>query len=394
MCSFHKQLDNMELFLAEDLTYEILLYLPIASLTRFKSVCKSWLSLIESSKFITQHHQQQFEENLFVLTSSFIESPEFSIGISLLSGIKFHVSHNFDLPQPFTMTDQYVNLIASCNGIICLEHCCNLEPTKQDFFLLNPATKQFKLLPTSPLPKSTEELRVNVICAGFGFDSKTNAYKVVRVAATSIRSFDTRVDIYSSSTNSWRTIDVVVPEGFTYNYKYLKIPFRKEIYCWLGQEVLSGEDDTLTLLNTIITFDFSKEVFETMALPNVYSVVDDDGGGQFGLELALLRGNIACIGRTKFQTLEDKLEWSIWMLNEYGVKDSWTKLYTVSLDYNVYPISIFKNEEIICRRRPYNFKAELELLLFYPVTQDGKSLRFFLSKLFNMNSRLLFTRRA
>ncbi|KAI3916432.1 hypothetical protein MKW92_010049, partial [Papaver armeniacum] len=41
--------------LTEDLLIEILLWLPVVSLLRFKAVCKYWRSIIESSDFIHRH---------------------------------------------------------------------------------------------------------------------------------------------------------------------------------------------------------------------------------------------------------------------------------------------------------------------------------------------------
>ncbi|KAM0003099.1 putative F-box domain-containing protein [Helianthus debilis subsp. tardiflorus] len=38
---------------------EIMNMLPVKSLLRFRSICKSWKSLIESSDFIAHHSSQQ-----------------------------------------------------------------------------------------------------------------------------------------------------------------------------------------------------------------------------------------------------------------------------------------------------------------------------------------------
>ncbi|KAI3938567.1 hypothetical protein MKW98_016072, partial [Papaver atlanticum] len=41
--------------LPEDVFYEISMCVPVKSLLRFKSVCKSWCALIKSSDFIYRH---------------------------------------------------------------------------------------------------------------------------------------------------------------------------------------------------------------------------------------------------------------------------------------------------------------------------------------------------
>ncbi|KAI3903336.1 hypothetical protein MKW98_031990, partial [Papaver atlanticum] len=41
--------------LPQDIIFQILIWLPVQSLLRFKSVCRSWYALIRSSHFIQRH---------------------------------------------------------------------------------------------------------------------------------------------------------------------------------------------------------------------------------------------------------------------------------------------------------------------------------------------------
>ncbi|PIA38556.1 hypothetical protein AQUCO_02700044v1 [Aquilegia coerulea] len=118
-----------------------------------------------------------------------------------------------------------------------------------------------------------------------------------------------------------------------------------------------------TWLTLLVSFDFSKCVFETMPLPDVYTV------GEFNLRLALFKENVACIE----QQFGEKYDCNVWVMNEYGVKESWYKLCTVKLDQYNYPIGFSKKGEIICKKGDYK-EDEEELWLCDPVTKELQSL--------------------
>ncbi|KAF5201600.1 hypothetical protein FRX31_008818 [Thalictrum thalictroides] len=115
------------MMMPEDLVFQILLWLLVLSLLRFESVCKCWFAIIESSKFVTQHHHhlQLEEQNLLVVSHNW-QIP--SVGISFLSssgsGKIFQVWENLDI-RPSPLFDNAMNyglkLITSCNGLISAE---------------------------------------------------------------------------------------------------------------------------------------------------------------------------------------------------------------------------------------------------------------------------------
>ncbi|PIA38553.1 hypothetical protein AQUCO_02700042v1 [Aquilegia coerulea] len=299
--------------LPDDVVFRILLWLPVASLLRFKSVCKSWLSLIESSCFIIQHYhhlhlpnnnllyQEEEEENILVVTHPLLfqdQDPCFSVSVSLLSGNKFQMLQNFHLPHSSIKEGvHHVQILASCDGIVCIQY-----DHYRDVALLNPGTKQCRILPRSfPLPPEVEilqgERQGTNINGGFGFDVKSNDYKLVRIlevfrGSKILKLIERQVEVYSLNNNSWTTIeDVVLPTGIFILGSDLNAPFQNGIYCWLGRKLYSSEYGGMvrTWLTLLVSFDFSKCVFETMPLPDVYTV------GEFNLRLALFKENVSCI---------------------------------------------------------------------------------------------------
>ncbi|KAI3942697.1 hypothetical protein MKX01_037922 [Papaver californicum] len=142
--------------LTEDLLIEILLWLPVVSLLRFKAVCKYWRSVIESS-----------ENDIY---------------------------QNDRYPQ--------ANIVGSCHGIICIH-----DPHLRDIFLWTPATKKFRSLPKSlPIPEEFGGILTDFVM--FGFDCETYDYKVVQITFFENDVFGTtpknQVQIYSLLSDSWR----------------------------------------------------------------------------------------------------------------------------------------------------------------------------------------------
>ncbi|XP_074353013.1 F-box/kelch-repeat protein At3g23880-like [Apium graveolens] len=164
---------------------EILTLLPIKSVVRFKSVSKSWLSLISSSRFIKKHNicsslQNPNDYDCFVADKEASRESH----IAIVSRYK----EIFKLPR-----DCYF-LIGSVNGLVCL-----LRLPKR-VSLWNPAIHQsieFNL----PQDKQGAYSRPTLI--GLGFDPVSNDYKVVVCNPSS-----DSCDVYSSNSNSWIQLSV------------------------------------------------------------------------------------------------------------------------------------------------------------------------------------------
>ncbi|KAF9599996.1 hypothetical protein IFM89_002469 [Coptis chinensis] len=102
---------------------------------------------------------------------------------------------------------------------------------------------------------------------GFGYDVKTDDYKVVRVIVEDYyNSQRSRVELDSLYTDSWRPIDCVLP--FAVVDKHPRAPFQNGIYCWMGRE--NGLSN-----NSILSFDFTTKAFGTMSVPDVFHIDND-----------------------------------------------------------------------------------------------------------------------
>ncbi|TYH00488.1 hypothetical protein ES288_A10G281100v1 [Gossypium darwinii] len=206
--------------LPEALVMEILSKLPVKSLTRFNCVCKYWCSSFQTPHFISKHHHYNLENNNLNLLLSRCDGNTFQPYFSQLSTEKdqtYIVKQNIYLP--FFKND-IPSLYSACHGLMYL-----LDPSKDKAAIWNPSTREFKILPPSSIQRPPyfspfEETYltlddVEFYHAAFGFDSKTDDYKVIRfVSLTFVNSEEEhphphsmyQVELYSLRSNSWKEI--------------------------------------------------------------------------------------------------------------------------------------------------------------------------------------------
>nr|XP_023929894.1 F-box protein At3g07870-like [Quercus suber]POE88907.1 f-box protein [Quercus suber] len=160
------------------------------------------------------------------------------------------------------------------------------------------------------------------------------------------------VGVYSLSTGSWRQVehDPKMIYGIL-PYRHMTA-YMNGLFFWLAAE----EDDVDD--NRIVAFDFSTEVFNMTPLPDK-SVIGS------WRSLVLLNGFIAMV---IYSSLSDNLGFEIWVLLEFGVEESWTKLLTIdpSLDLKR-PLLFWKSGQIFME----NTKGQL--VLYDPFTQTTKN---------------------
>lgn len=283
-------------YLPEDVVIRILSLLPVKSLIRFKCVCKSWFAQIGSHSFIAEHllHANLHKDNGVLLLKVYLNGGD-DVSFFLLSEETLEVLEIVHLPQGLSGA-QRLRMIGSCNGIVCL----SIEYEKY-VFLWNPATREIKALQGSAIPGGLCD------CSGlyhvsFGFDAKSNDCKVVRSVSflkkNTAEWTPRQAEIYSLSSDSWRLLNANLPAA---NIN------RENVVCLNG--ICYWQSDSL------ISFDMSSEVFDSTPFPDMNFVV----------KLTVVNDSIALVrdvkddqGRQCFET---------WVLGEWGVKESWTKVY-------------------------------------------------------------------
>ncbi|PIA45673.1 hypothetical protein AQUCO_01600122v1 [Aquilegia coerulea] len=244
----------------------------------------------------------------------------YTLRFLLFSGNNFQISETLDLPQRFNDWLTPYGTIVSCNGLICLVHSIDILTVLTMFLYATSQQNNLNFFQNQrwfPHPKWSGHFRFH---HGFGFDLETNDYKVVRIICQ-LRERKSIVEVYSLNMDTWRAMDVILPVDITI-FSDPKAPLRDGIYCWLGWVLDSFVENSKKSHGVILSFDFTKEVIGTIEVPADvhHSFKNCD------LKLSLIRENIAL-------TECERENWhcTIWVLNEYGVKDSWIKLYMVVL---------------------------------------------------------------
>ncbi|XP_039033093.1 putative F-box protein At3g16210 [Hibiscus syriacus] len=198
------------------LVLEILSKLPVKSLTRFRCVCKPWSSSFETPHFITKHHQNNLKNNNLNLLLKHCHG-DTSDDIHYFSQLltekdqNFIVKHNIHLP----FFDNFVHaplVLGLCNGILCLVE----RVVGHNVALWNPSTREFKIHPQSTVQRPPGLLEFSSFdCFGFGYDSQTDDFKVVRFVTYYFEEnldeglmvdWNNQVELYSLKSDSWKEI--------------------------------------------------------------------------------------------------------------------------------------------------------------------------------------------
>ncbi|XP_074355055.1 putative F-box protein At4g17780 [Apium graveolens] len=196
---------------------EILTRLPIKSVVRFKSVSKSWLSLLSGSHFIQKHK-----------TRSPMQNPiDYDC---LVTNKKLHISIVSRNQEIFLLPINAYSLIGSVNGLVCLlRHFKRLS-------LWNPAIHksiEFNL----PQNKQGGYSYPNLV--GVSFDYVSTDYKVVVV-------YESCAYVYSSISSLW--IPLCIPDLKFLVNKFEDIPttYVKDCPYWTYSTYSSDHDMFVT----------------------------------------------------------------------------------------------------------------------------------------------------
>ncbi|XP_059668933.1 F-box/kelch-repeat protein At3g06240-like [Cornus florida] len=321
--------------LPKEVLTEILSRLPAKSLLRFRCVSKSWLSLITSPNFIAIHLNQSHTNNSHLLIKYYSLNPK-------KERFSLRVDDNdksfFELKCPFkTRNNSFFRMVGICNGLICLSD--DHFGYTYTIIIWNPAIRKCVNLPKPRVCFHT--YGPYMFALGFGFDSRTNDYKVVRIAYLQHRmgSWDTsagvesllfgggegyifppEVEVFALKTGSWKTIEANVPPYNMVEYFWSSAFVNGTIH-WLVYGKWEGSNQNHR--GTIIGFDVGGEVFCELNLPK--KLADDN---PLNLAIAVFGDTLSVFQYDKRVKIE---HCSVWVMKQYGVVESWSKQFNVDL---------------------------------------------------------------
>ncbi|XP_076946063.1 F-box/kelch-repeat protein At3g06240-like [Bidens hawaiensis] len=268
---------------------EVLYRLPAKSLCRFRCVSKGFNSLISEPGFI-KTHQNTVNRKHFILEYGHNES---------LYTLPFDYHQEVVLtPKELCFTFKpHVDMFTfhgSCNGLVLVSG--HDVDGGHRLVVVNPTTNVFLEVPESCFD-IVDELREIDIVYGFGYDSVSDDYKVVTV------SFYNNEEEVNDVENIFVHVYSLYMEACVSFCGFLH---------WIA--IKDSDED----LRVIVAFSLADERLSEVALPK--SCNDADVGVKNGLKL--------CFG----EKLAVFVEGDVWLMMEYGVVESWTKVVLCGID--------------------------------------------------------------
>ncbi|KAM7497925.1 hypothetical protein LguiA_022339 [Lonicera macranthoides] len=313
---------------------EILTRLPVKTLLRCTSVCKSWYSLITSPNFITLHLNRTASnnDNRLLIRSCNNRIENYSV---------YTDNETFDecekLHFPLHSRINRFNIVGNCNGLVCLSE--DVQQYTDIMILWNPSIRKFVHLPYPNFGYNTHGAYLQSV--GFGFNPVTNDYNVVRIAY--LKKVETEVvELYELSTGSWRNVCASVDISYVIKSRSTQVVLNGVVH-WVGLARKDGHA-------VIVSFDFKSETFGVMRVPhraeaelNMRLCVT-----VFGESLSLIDERIYM----------NETYCNIWVMKEYGMENTWTR----QLKIDTTPVPHLRRS-FDCLRVLYGFRNNGDVLL-------------------------------
>lgn len=294
------------LYLPPELTNQILLMLSVKDLTRFKSVCKSWFSLISNPHFAKSHFDLAAAptHRILCISTSVHETKSIDLEASFRdNSSSVSLNRNFKLPE----SDFNVEIKDSCRGFIFLH-----SPSSN--YIWNPSTGVHKQIPLSPFEFDLDP-KCYCYLYGFGYDNSKDDYLVVSMSYDPLADIiSSHLEFFSLKANKWKEIEGDFPYMNVYHDPKVGLFFNEAIH-WFA--CLTCPEDLI--MDVIVVFDLVERKLIEMPMPDgfMHEAKDCD---------FWVFGGFLSIWAKKHDSIE------IWVMKEYKVHSSWTKTLVLSID--------------------------------------------------------------
>ncbi|XP_026420389.1 F-box protein CPR1-like [Papaver somniferum] len=244
-----------------------------------------------------------------------------------------------DIPMDYLIRDvlNKSRMLGTCNGLICMA-----LNSSDDVFIWNPTTGEYKKV-QSPFPTA--------LCHsnryGFYYDSIVHDYKLVRIIDNNDHFL---VDVFTISSRSLKKIQSINHYKYPVFRDEHMILFRRHISAfflngalhWLG---VNTHIKPGSLTRVIVSFDVGSERFVDILFPEDAEITNRDRVIDY---VGVLED---CLSLCTYHIHIHRID--IWLMQEYGVTESWTKrfsfrTYDIFIDiYRLKPLWSFTNGELL-----------------------------------------------
>ncbi|XP_015160423.1 F-box/kelch-repeat protein At3g23880-like [Solanum tuberosum] len=241
-----------------DIVNSIFFKLPVKSLIRFKSCCKSWYGCIDDADFIKSHlHKSSIDisrKKIVLVNSIFLHRG----GTRKFKIVSMEASINADskvvyLNIPEFFSDYFSLEVFSCSGLIFMT---SYDPG-YCMTLLNPLVGKYKLIQNSLFSQNTKTNRCwTSPIFGFAYDFVAEDYKVICVHHL-INKYFNNVEVYSVKNQCWRAIHNTFPVS----------PDSYNQHLYSNQVSLNGVIHRMSYNRAVISFHLVDEKFTVTVVP-------------------------------------------------------------------------------------------------------------------------------
>nr|KYP55384.1 F-box/kelch-repeat protein At3g23880 family [Cajanus cajan] len=293
---------------------EILSFIPVKALMRFRCVSKPWNSSMFTPTFVKLHYQRS-SRNTHVLIES-------KYGFSSCS-----LHHLLEEPSSVikpgreTVEKNY-NVSMVCKGLVCMLSFDFLYKEYLEFWvqLWNPATRLMsKESPRFRICDKNDKFDKYNKRFGFGYNDQSDIFKVV-VVLLNTEAQQMEVISYYSGDKCWKKI--LTLSNYPITGHEMIGEFVNDTINWLVDRPKlcshhQGETSTTGQME-ILSFDMKNETCIYMLMP---SHVDSEPN------LKVLKDYL-CLYYDHMKT-----HLVVWLMKEYGVDKSWTQLLNISYEH-------------------------------------------------------------
>ncbi|GMI72685.1 CONSTITUTIVE EXPRESSER OF PR GENES 1, CONSTITUTIVE EXPRESSER OF PR GENES 30 [Hibiscus trionum] len=288
---------------SHDLISDILSRLSVKHLLCLRSVSKLWRSLIDDPDFINLHLSRSLKtrtNHTLILKNTDLHAADLS---SLGPFAK--------LEHPLMSYNHGVEILGSCNGLLCIRNIV------EDMAIWNPSTRKYQVLPYLGSCKG-------YVC-GFGHDPVADDYKVVKIIqldkADGDKPLESEVKVCSLKRNRWRKIqDIPCVSTF---------PSANGVFASGALHWVLAQKVDLSVTNMIIALDLAAESYNEVPQPDYQDDI-------LQLNIGVL-GGCLCVVANHGDARVD-----LWVMKEYGVKASWTILFSLAREDVAGPLRFLK----------------------------------------------------
>jgi len=342
------------MFLPDELIAEILSFLSVKTIMQLKCVSKSWNILISNPAFIEKHLKKSSQNPHLTLLSR-------NNNRYLVLPIPFHRLMENSLIFGRNDNSYYLkygcHIAGSCNGLMCLFTKFLDKPHQYySIYLWNPSTRKISAKLGSfhcRIPQDHSNSHLELFKFAFGYDDSTKTYKVVAYRVEENKDSvkpKIEVNVFNFGGNGWKNIqsfpliplnwlddsDTSLNNGMHLSGTINWLAIHEYFYSLYKYESISNVKQFV-----IVSLDLSTETYKQLLLPQGFDEVPC-----FQPVLKVLMESLC------FSHDSKKSEFVLWQMKEYGVQESWTKLFKISYQSLQFGdafqmVCIYKNGDIV-----------------------------------------------